>query len=137
VKNYELLEHTADIRIRVKAKTLEELFINASLAVFDIISERKSSSESITEAIITQEAENTEELFINWLNELISLSAAREIVFTDFKFQKLTKNKLQALAFAEPASCFEIKTEIKAATYHGLKLSGRKGAFLAEVVLDV
>ncbi|MFH1640350.1 MAG: archease [Candidatus Omnitrophota bacterium] len=40
-KNYELIEHTADIGIKVKGKDLNQLFRNFALAMFDIIAEKK------------------------------------------------------------------------------------------------
>ena len=38
-KNYELIEHTADVGIRVKGDDLEGLFANAALAMFDVMAE--------------------------------------------------------------------------------------------------
>jgi SHS2 domain-containing protein len=71
IKNYELIEHTADIGIKIKGKDLRELFINAALAMFDIIAERKNSQGKRREIKIKQKAEDLGELFINWLNELL------------------------------------------------------------------
>jgi SHS2 domain-containing protein len=76
-RTYELIEHTADIGIRVKGKDLKELFKNAASAMFDIIAEKKPQATShrlqATRIIVKQRADNLEELFINWLNELLSL----------------------------------------------------------------
>ena len=41
MKNYELIEHTADVGIRVRGKGLNELFQNAAVAMFEIIAEEK------------------------------------------------------------------------------------------------
>jgi len=138
-KNYELIEHTADIRIRVKGSDLIELFTNTSLAMFDIIAEvtNKSASCKIKEFHITQEAANLEELFINWLNELLSLSAAKEVNFFEFKFDFLDEYNLRARAFGCSNKAYKINVEIKAATYHELKLEKIDSGWLVEVIFDV
>jgi len=140
VKNYELIEHTADIGIRVKGKDLEELFHNAALAMFDIIAEKvKSTSQKskVKNLEINQKAEDSEELFINWLNELLSLSATKESIFSDFKIHKIDKKNLQATAIGEDVRNYRVNTEIKAATYHQLKLEESADGWQAEVIFDV
>jgi len=138
VKNYELIEHTADIGIRVRARSQKELFVNAARAMFDIIAEKKPPANPHREKIeINQQAENTDELFINWLNELLSLSATKELIFCDFKIKKLDKNNLEAVAVGDDMANYKVNTEIKAATYHELKLEKRNGAWIAEVIFDV
>jgi SHS2 domain-containing protein len=138
VKNYELIEHTADIGIRVKAKDLKELFRNAALAMFDIIAEKvKIQKSKVKNLEIKQKAENSDELFINWLNELLSLSATKELIFSDFKIHKIDKKNLQATAIGEDVRSYRVNTEIKAATYHQLKLEEGVDGWQAEVIFDV
>jgi len=139
MKNYELIEHTADVGIRVKAVSLEELFKNAALAMFDIIAEKKfqSSGSPVKKFIVKQKADNLEELFINWLNELLSLSSAKEVIFCDFKFSKLTEQEIEAEAFGCDMKDYKVNAEIKAATYHQLKVEKAGSGWLAEVIFDV
>jgi len=137
-KNYELIEHTADIGIRVKGNTLKELFINAALSMFDIIAETKNEPKARPKRInIQQKADNLEELFINWLNELLSLSSAKELIFDDFKIEKLDENNLEAQVFGYDVKDYKVNVEIKAATYHALKLVHVASGWTAEVIFDV
>ncbi len=136
---YELLEHTADISIRVKGDDLAGLFKNTALAMFDIIAEKKpetraGKSEKIT---IKQEAGDLEELFVNWLNELLSLSAVKELILTGFLIKKLDKNNIEADCAGEDIKGYKVNTEIKAATYHELKLGQVKDGWQAQVIFDV
>src|SRR3989338_3369868 len=130
-KNYELLEHTADIGIRVKGSDLKELFRNAAAAMFDIIAQKEPHiahrTSCIDKIIVKQKAEGLEELFVNWLNELLSLSATKEKIFSDFIFRKLDAHNLEAVAMGEDIKNYKVNTEIKAATYHQLKLEQAKG----------
>jgi SHS2 domain-containing protein len=138
LKNYEIIEHTADIGIRVKGEKLEDLFINAALAMFDIIAEEKSPQDkNLIKIKIKQMADSIDELFINWLNELLSLSATKELVFSDFKITKLHNNNLEALVSGRGIDNYKINTEIKAATYHQLKIERKECGWQAEVIFDV
>lgn len=136
--NYQLITHTADIGIRIKGKGLKELFVNAAKAMFDIIAERKDSAKKKPVAIrLVQKAESTEELFINWLNELLSLSDARGLIFSDFKVRKIDASFLTADIAGSTMSQYQLKAEIKAATYHQLKLKKTGSFWRAEVIFDV
>jgi SHS2 domain-containing protein len=140
-KPYEFIEHTADIGIRVGGDSLEGLFKNASLAMFDIIAETKPSAKrqapSTQKITIRQKADSIDELFINWLNELLSLSATKELVFSDFQINNLDKNNLEAVAIGKGINSYRINTEIKAATYHQLKIVQNEYGWQAEVIFDV
>jgi len=141
VENYEFIEHTADIGIRVKGRDLEELFSNAALAMFDIIAERKSEIRSqkleTRNIAVEQKADNLDELFINWLNELLSLSSAKELIFSDLKIKKIQDNILRAKAIGQNIKDYQVKTEIKAATYHQLRIEKTADGWQAEVIFDV
>jgi len=138
LKNYELIEHTADIGIRVKGRDLKDLFCNAASAIFDIIAEKKPSRSGARKTIaIKQKADNLQELFVSWLNELLSLSAAKGIIFARFQIKKLSNRALEALAAGAGAENYRVNTEVKAATYHQLKIEKENSGWLAEVIFDV
>ena len=138
MKNYEFIEHTADIRIRVKGKDLKELFKNSALAMFEIMGERKNTEHPGQETIaIEQAGQDLEELFVNWLNELLSLSATKELIFSDFQIKKLDQHNLQAVVSGSSIKNYKINTEIKAATYHELKLQQIPNGWQGEVIFDV
>jgi len=141
MKNYTFIEHTADIGIRLKAKTLKELFKNTALAIFEIMAQKKPSAVNrqpqVKKIILKQKAQDLDELFINWLNELLSLSSAKGLIFYDFKIHKLDKNSLEAEAYGENINTYKVNTEIKAATYHALRIEDKGDFWQAEVIFDV
>jgi SHS2 domain-containing protein len=137
-KPFEILDHTADIYIRVKGQSLEDLFRNAGLAIFQIASRRQFSKDpQHIQFPIIQKADNIEELFINWLNELLSLSSAKEVIFHDLKVNKLNETNLEAIAIGSNMINYKVNVEIKAATYHQLKIMQTADGWKAEVILDV
>ena len=140
MKNYEFIEHTADVGIRVYGKDLKSLFKNVAVALFSLIVEFSHQPDKDQERIVRLEAETYEDLLINWLNELIS-------VFFTYKFLPKSYNiniseglpRLEARltgAIYDPYSK-PINMEIKAATYHNLKIERDSQGFRAEIIFDV
>jgi SHS2 domain-containing protein len=138
-KNYELIEHTADIGIKIRGEDLKELFSNAASAMFDIMAEEEAGKKKspFQEEIIEQAAGDLEELFINWLNELLSLSAIKRLIFFEFHIERIDEHSLQAKVKGCDINSYRVNTEIKAATYHTLKIEERPSGYAAEVIFDV
>jgi SHS2 domain-containing protein len=109
------------------------------LAMFDIIAEPLDELAHTPDIIATiiQEAGDIEELFINWLNELLSLASAKGMIFTEIDIEEIGEQNIRAKASALNNKYFRINTEIKAATYHELKVQKSDVGWLAEVILDV
>ncbi|MBU2063213.1 MAG: archease, partial [Candidatus Omnitrophica bacterium] len=143
-KAYEILEHTADIGIRVFAKDINGLFCNAAYGMCDLIAGKKGSGRvqpggGSTNIDIEVCASDREELLIAWLSELLTHIDARTLMFTDFKILELTAHKLRARATAEALTpdSYDLKTEIKAVTYHQIQLQRQGDTMRAEVFFDV
>ena len=138
MKNYELIEHTADIGIKVIAKTLEELFENAALGMFSIIADLNQIKPK-EHLEIEVEAESRNELLFNWLRELLYQSSTTYIIFKEFNIQQISDKKISALAWGEKIENKKnvIKTEIKAVTYCDFKLEKKDSLWEAQVIFDV
>jgi SHS2 domain-containing protein len=137
-KSYELFEHTADIGIKVSGQELSQLFINAAVAVFDIMAEAKGEPVAVTKTFqIDLETDDLDELLVTWLNELLSLSSAKGVIFHSFNVRRIDERHLSALAGAGASSAHVIKTEIKAATYHELAITKGESGWQARIILDV
>ncbi len=139
-KNYQLLDHTADFKLKVKSNSLKNLFINSALALFDIIAEIKpnnSKNRVIKQIKIKKSSQDVETLLVEWLNELLYYFATRELVFVDFKIVYFDETKIEAVCFAQKNSDFIIKTEVKAVTYHELEIKKNKSGYQAQFILDV
>ena len=100
MESYELIDHTADIGIRVAAKDLKGLFVNAAYAMFNIIVEQSKPPRSAEkkEMKINLQGQSREDLLVRWLSELLSLSDSRDLFFTDFKISELAETLLKGSA---------------------------------------
>jgi len=136
--SFEIIEHTADIGIRVRSSTLAGLFKCAGLAIADISTQKQNPQyPKKHKIVIRQKADNVEELFVNWLNELLSLSAIKALAFEDIKINQINENSMDAIVIGSDIRNYKINTEIKAATYHQLKVKQSGRIWQAEVIFDV
>jgi len=133
---FENFEHKADIGVRGKGKTLEESFQEAAKSMFSIEINLKKVK-AIKKVKISCDAQNIEELFVEWLNALLAQASVHEMVFSDFKV-KIEDNKLEGEAFGEKLKKeHEPKLEIKAATYSQLKVFKDKNIWVCQCIVDV
>lgn len=139
---YELFEHKADMGIRGSGKTPEEAFAEAGKAMFSIMVDLKDvKAEKAVEFKV--DADTKEQLFIEWLNELLYLKDVEEMLFSDFKLGEIDKKGdnyfIDGFAMGEAIDKerHTLRTEVKAATYSGLKIYEKKGMFFVECIVDV
>jgi len=135
---HETFEHTADIGIRVRAGTLEELFADAARGLFSVIVENMAAVRAVEEVAFEVSGDDVEELFHDWLAELLYTFNARRIVLAEFDV-RFEASELTATARGEPIdpSRHEIDVEVKAITWCGLKVQRQPDGWLAEVVVDI
>ncbi|MFA6385097.1 MAG: archease, partial [Candidatus Omnitrophota bacterium] len=138
-KCYTIIEHTADIGVAVEAGDLAGIFVNAAVAMFDIMAERRAAvpPESRSKLNVTLSAARPDELLIRWLNELLSLSGAKGLIFVDYQVHHLDDKCLDISVVGENVSYYRFNAEIKAATYHDLKLVKQASSCKAKVIFDV
>ncbi len=136
--SYELIDHTADVGVKAYGETLDQAFENAATAMFDIITDN-SERDSVGQYDIELRAPDLEQLLVDWLSELLFLHGAKNLVFGFFKVTIDKKNNhLKAHVFGEPftGSKHKIGSEIKAVTYHMLKVS-KKRPYIVQVLFDI
>jgi SHS2 domain-containing protein len=135
---YEIIPHTADIGIKAYGKDLRELFETAAYAMFDIIADLDGLEGSVTQPIEIS-AQNTEELLVAWLNELLYNFYTKQIIFFGFKITDIGETYLKACSLGRHVgqNRNRLKTEIKAVTYHELKIEEKRKNFVATVIFDV
>jgi SHS2 domain-containing protein len=137
-KDFEFIDHTADIGILAYGEDMKQLFANAARGLFSIITNLDSVAVKESRDIQVT-APDPEVLLVNWLNELIYLFDAREILFNRFEITSLTETGLKAKASGEKINLakHELKTQVKAATYHMLKIEQDEDGWKAQVIFDL
>ena len=122
-KDFEIVDHTADVGIVAYGADVSQAFANAARALFSLITELDDVEEFLRRDIEVT-APDEESLLVEWLNELIYLFDTENIVFKRFDVTKLTNTQLKARSYGEKVdrSKHRLKTGVKAATYHMLKV---------------
>jgi SHS2 domain-containing protein len=137
-RKYELIEHTADIGIKVEAPTLPQLFANAAAGMFHLLCPSGAVGAEARESIAV-EAGGYEELLVNWLTELLFLFDAQRLIFNEFQITQLDDHHLTATVRGEKYSPdrHELDHDIKAVTYYGLQVRRERTNWTASIVFDV
>ena len=136
--DFDILDHTADIGIVAYGKDITEVFINAGKGLFSLIINSVEVSIKNTK-MITVTAPDMEALLVNWLNELIYLLDTRYLLFKNFEVSKISETEIKAKAYGEKldAKRHHLKREVKAATYHRLKIEKTTSGWQAQVIFDI
>jgi len=137
-KLFQLIDHTADIGIIAYGVDTRQLFTSAAYALVNLIVE----PESITERLhicIKVSAKNSEDLLVAWLNELIYFFDAEHMIFSRFQIRSITDNQLDVICYGEKIDPLKhrLKRDIKAATYHMLKIDSCADGYKAEIIFDI
>lgn len=142
---FEILDHTADVAVRVYGSTLPELFENAALAMFSVMVDLDTVPCTETRTI-SLAAPSLEDLLVAWLDELIFLFETEHLVFCRFAVKQFTSGRCEARpamsaeARGGPYGAGVVRTgaAVKAATYHNLSIKRTPdGGWQAEITLDV
>lgn len=132
---YRLLEHTADALIEAYGESLSDRFASAAYAMFDQITDVDAIGAAV-EVKITITADNRERLLVDFLQELLYLHDAENLVFSDFDID-IDGLSLRANARGEEfdPEKHSKKAVVKGITYHELKIDDENKKVV--VLLDV
>jgi SHS2 domain-containing protein len=135
---HELIEHSADIGVRAWGPTAEEVFEQAALALFSLVCDPLDIGE-VESVDVELEAESRDLLLAAWLNELLRVFEARQLVLSQFDLLELGDHVLRARVSGEPldTSRHIVCGGVKAATLPELSLEQRDGGWEGFVLLDV
>jgi len=135
---YETFEHTADLGIRVRADGLDALFADAARGLFSTLVEDLGTVRPQREVTFRIDGRQKDYLFFDWLNELLFRSETQHILFSEFTVT-VGDTGLAASARGEPVDPrrHRLSHEVKAITYHHLKVEQTADGWCAEVIGDI
>ena len=137
-KVYEIIDHTADIGLRVFGADPAELFRNAASALTDVITDRRKvmATESRKLAVT---GIDWPDLMVNWLRELLYLWSGDDLLVASVEMEQIRMQKIVAVVSVEPyrPERHRIRNEIKAVTYHQIEVCESLTGWKAKIILDV
>ena len=135
---FELMDHTGDLGVRLFGESLPQLFEQAARALTFIFTDPATIQLKETRKFLL-EAKTDEELLVTWLNEFVYLFDTEGLLFKIYDVLSVHNHHLEALAQGEiyVEDRHPIKTTVKAATYHQLKIEHHQGVWTAQVIFDL
>ena len=135
---FETFEHTADIGLAIRGATPEELFENAALGLVDLMIDPTGLREEMR-LDVALSAQDREALLVAWLNELLYLLDARGFLPRRCRVARMSGTDLAAELWGERVDRdrHSLRRLVKAATYHGLRVTNADGRWEARVILDL
>lgn len=142
---YEIIDHTADVGVKVEAESLEGLFLDCAHAMFEILVESKpdlipSITIPVTVELASEKEElSTERLLVKWLQELLYIYETRHIVPLQFYIDELTDHSVEGCmkGLKFDRARHKVVGQIKAVTYHQLRVLSEGGKWKTQIIFDI
>ncbi|MCP4580237.1 MAG: archease [candidate division Zixibacteria bacterium] len=127
-----------DFEFEAKADTLEKLFETCGLATFEAMTD-VSRVEAIVEIHFDVSAESLEELLYAFLAELIYVKDVDSVFISKYDISLQENYDLSCKAWGEiiDSEKHNLRTDVKAVTYHKLEIKKSNGGYSAHVILDL
>jgi SHS2 domain-containing protein len=112
---YKVLEHPADLKLKIFGRDLPELFCNLVKAIAQETKSEKLEVRNREWEDVEIESPDLFSLFVDFANEIVSRSDESGKIYTDCEIPEISETKLRAKISGIKA---DKKLDIKAATYH-------------------
>jgi SHS2 domain-containing protein len=135
--SFEIVEHTADVAVRGVAPDLDELFRVMARGLFSVIADL-DTIRSRRERPVDLEAATLEDLLHDWLEELNGLHQVHGELYAAFEphVEGLTLHAVARGEAIDPGR-HHLGTEVKAVTWHDLRVARAGTDYQAYVLLDI
>jgi SHS2 domain-containing protein len=135
---FRILEHPADIGFEAFGATCQDAFANAARALFHLMVDL-NSVELRTGVAVQLEGADRPSLLVNWLSELLYLHDTDGWLFSEFAVERLDDHSLVAEAQGEryDRARHRVRLQVKAITYHQLRLEQTAEGWRAVVYVDI
>ena len=135
---FRAIDHTADIGLLIEGKNKEQLFAEAARGMFSIVAGGRINGKLKVKSLKLEVTGPTlEELLVSFLNELLYLAEKEKAIFNRFEVEiKKIKNRFYLQGRIKENSQVP-KREVKAATYHNLKVEKKDNFWQTTIIFDV
>jgi SHS2 domain-containing protein len=132
------LPHTADIRVRIEADSLEDLFLAGVTAMNEVLMGRFCDEENLVDVEETIETDSidTTALLIDFLSDVLTLCHSEKALFCKLNVSAISPTRIRAKVGGTKVDGFH--DDIKAVTYHEAEVvQNEKGWWETMVIFDI
>ena len=135
---FETFDHTADLGLRIRAADRATLFVEAARALFSTIVEDPAAIAPVQRVAIDLPTDQDVYLLFDWLNRLLYFFDSDHLVFGKFA-ATFDATGFHGEACGEPLDepRHVLLHEVKAITYHELKVEESADGWMAELIVDI
>ena len=132
----EIESHIADIRIRLKAGSLEHLFSEGMKSLYDVLQPRRKKEKSKVVRSVNLIGSDITILLIDFLNEVLSYSLINKCVYNKISVFKNSGDSLLVKIQGYKVTTF--LKDVKAVTFHEAEvMESGDGDFETTIILDI
>ena len=134
--SFEEISHTADVKIRVHAPTLEALFSETFKALMQVMYGTNRARGILREIRI--ESSDVESLLADFLSDVLFVSEVESLVFSDACIS-IDGLRLTAELTGEPFDPLRHSggSEVKGISYSGLAITHEANGYMLDIIFDV
>ena len=143
---FDFLDHPADVYIVAYGKDLIELFENAGLALFETMTDTRRV-EAKEERVIETNGIDLENLLYRWIEDLLTLYYSENLMCSKIVVDSIEVKRVEdGVEYSIKGRCYgepfdpekhEPDTEVKAVSYHMMKIGEIDGKKFARVLVDI
>ncbi len=138
MKRFEIVPHVADVRIKLEADNLQDLFETALEGMDEIL--KKGFCKRLMKNLLKLELDisspDITSLLIDLLSDILTLSHIHSTIFCKVVFKEFATNSLKAIIYGGKVRRFD--EDIKAVSYHEAEvIKNKNGNFQTNIIFDI
>jgi SHS2 domain-containing protein len=137
-EGYTILEHPSDLGIEARGKSMKDAFEFAAIGLLSIICD-PASVIPLDHRYVSVKGTDAENLLVKWLSEILYLYDGEDFLSSFISIDRLSPTELDATVAGERVDekKHRLKTDVKAVTYHQLKVEEVQDGCLVRVYFDI
>ncbi len=146
IKDFEVVPHVADLQLHVYGNSLQELFTHALQGMFQAVKPLSSACTTLNDRLVCPslpierdtvvESPDVNALLVDFLSDALYLSDVHNEAYLDVVITQLSNTKIIAQFKGVPIQGMQ-ESEIKAVTYHDLRIEQKDGVWETNIVFDI
>lgn len=137
-QGYRILDHPADVGLVAHGTSLKEAFVYAALGLVSMIID-PSGIEPVEQRFLRIKATDLDNLLVKWLSEILYLYDGEDFVIADVSIERISPDGLEAIVTGDlvDTAKHQFRTDVKAVTYHQLRVEEGEAGCSVRVFFDI
>ncbi|MGE0868487.1 MAG: archease [Kofleriaceae bacterium] len=127
-------QQPGEVRIQLEGPSIEDVFDEAARALAELLATPTEDPPGAWVHVLIESAE-PRALLARWCNELIERTAVDQLVYADIEIDEVTDQLVRARIRGVPIGA--LRTSVKIATMHDLRIETGPDAVIASVIVQV